>query len=127
MVTAACLVALSVSLPFNAMPEDADDPCRSDWGAGEPFNIRMNQTAACWREAKVLYDKDWRCYELHSQGPCEEGERLVYKDSICPVAACRSYTSSLGASCAPGTVSFDGECWDPVKCGSVTGQRQHLL
>lgn len=120
------LFVLANANPFDISPNMVDD-CNWDWGDGEAFQNRLKQTKWCWEEGRVLHDKDWQCYDLHSQGPCKEGERIVYReDTVCPSTACRKYTDLSGNPCTNGTISYQGKCSDPKKpaaCGEILGRR----
>ena len=120
------LLSLAWATPFDRAPAPVDD-CSLDWGTGEAFQNRLRQTSWCWAEGRVLHDKDWQCYDLHSQGPCQEGERIVYiEDTECPSTECRRYTDLSGDLCTNGTISFEGKCAslkEPAACGMIPGRR----
>ena len=122
----ALLLSLACAIPFDRSPVLMDD-CSMDWGTGGPFQNRLRGWTHCWAEGRVLHDKDWQCYDLNSQGPCQEGERIVYiKDTVCPSTACRRYTDLSGDLCTDGTVSYQGECTnpkDPAACAVIPGRR----
>ena len=116
-------LTVTFAAPFVPAPYDSD--CHEDWGVGEVFENRKERVEECWKRGKVVHFLNFKCYSLHSQGPCKEGERIVYTKAVCPTTTCRIYTDSLGDSCPGTTVSFDGSCRDPTDpaCGSVPGQR----
>ena len=116
-------LTVTFAAPFVPAPYDSD--CHEDWGVGEVFEKRKERVEECWKRGKVVHFLNFKCYSLHSQGPCKEGERIVYTKAVCPTTTCRIYTDSLGDSCPGTTVSFDGSCRDPTDpaCGSVPGQR----
>ena len=127
----AFLAGYLLFLPAKASPFDRaqnmNDDCSWDWGAGEAFDHRLNQTRWCWEEGRVLHDMDWQCYDLHSQGPCQEGERIVLmKGTACPTTTCRGYADFSGDLCTDGKVSHQGQCADPADpavCGVGPGRR----
>ena len=116
-------LTVTFAAPFVPAPYDSD--CHEDWGVGEVFENRKERVEECWKRGKVVHFLNFKCYSLHSQGPCKVGERIVYTKAVCPTTTCRIYTDSLGDSCPGTTVSFDGSCRDPTDpaCGSVPGQR----
>ena len=120
------LFSLASATPFDRSSAVMDD-CTLDWGTGEAFEHRRKQTIWCWAEGRARYDKDWQCYDLNSQGPCEEGSRIVYMEgTVCPVTTCRRYTDLSGDLCTNGTISYQGKCAnpkDPAACGLILGRR----
>ena len=120
------LLLLAKASPFDR-DLDVNNECGLDWGAGQAFEHRLNQTRWCLEEGRVLHDKDWQCYDLHSQGPCQEGERIVFMmGTVCPTTTCRRHTDLLGELCTDGKVSHQGQCVDPIDkdfCGVVPGRR----
>lgn len=120
------LLLLAQASPFDR-DLDVNNECGLDWGAGQAFEHRLNQTRWCLEEGRVLHDKDWQCYDLHTQGPCQEGERIVFmRGTVCPTTKCRRHTDLLGELCTDGKVSHQGQCADPMDkdfCGVVPGRR----
>ena len=120
------LFSFTCATPFDRPPALLNE-CTLDWGTGKVFQNRVWGWRHCWTEGRVLHDKDWQCYDLNSQGPCQEGERIVYiKDTVCPSTECRRYTDLSGDLCNNGTVSYQGNCTnprDPAVCGLILGHR----
>ena len=122
------LATVTSAAPFGEGfgPAPYDTNCVSDWGEGEVFEKRRERVRECWRREEVVQFLDFKCYSLHSQGPCGEGERIVYTTAFCPTTTCRTYTGSSGTPCTAGTITYDGSCQDPddsAVCGLVRGQR----
>lgn len=89
-----------------------NNECREEWG--ERFEATSKVIRECWGRGLVTHDSNFECYTLNSQGPCEEGARIVYKEnSTCPQTWCLPYTDQSSTFCSSSNVEFLGSCVDP--------------
>ena len=101
---ASLLLPLLLAVPCLCQPMG---DCAEDWGEDAVFQNRMMAHASCWSSGQALYELTWTCSSLNTRGPCKEGERLVYKRTLCPATECRFYPED------PESGASGGQCTEP--------------